>query len=537
MQSRNNAIIPRKPTIVKFENTKRRRLTPVEMEEKRAQGLCFFCDKKYVVGHKCQAKRQLFSLEVEECGTIEEEQVTEGKEEEEEAIEVKVLENCAISLQALKGTMGYQTLRLRSFMEQQPLEIFIDCRSTHNFIDEYTSKRLGCKISKIKHQLVQVADGREVPTDSMCKGFQWLMQGTVFQDDFLVFPIGKSDLFLGIQWLYPLDDIKFNFKKLLMEFEYQGKLLTLRGIQPKFKTMKAKSLEKIVVGGSQLFMVKVHAAGTESTGVKEGHIEEQPTEVKGYLRTFSQKSKCVFAAERIEYLGHYIAADGVSTDPRKVEAVSLWHEPQTVTQLRGFLGLAGYYRRFIRNYGIISKPLTDMLRKDSFFWSEDAKATFQQLKESLTTAPVLALPNFSLVSVVETDACNVGIGAVLMQKGHPIAFLSKGLTKRHHSLFVYEKELLALVLVVNKWSQYLTGRSFIVRTDQKALKFLLEQKLHTGTQLNWITKLMQFNFEIEYKKGRENKAVDALSRLPTVNLSAMTLSTAKTDLLELIMKS
>lgn len=110
----------------------------------------------------------------------------------------------------------------------------------------------------------------------------------MFQDDFLVFPIGKSDVVLGIQWLYPLDDIKFNFKKLLMEFEYQGKLLTLRGIQPKFKTMKAKSLEKIVVGGSQLFMVKVHAAGTESTGVKEGQIEEQPTEVKGYLRSMQR---------------------------------------------------------------------------------------------------------------------------------------------------------------------------------------------------------------------------------------------------------
>lgn len=97
------------------------------------------------------------------------------EEEEEEALEVEALENCAISLQALNGTMGYQTLRLKGFTEQQPVEIFIECGSTHNFINEYTTKRLGCKIRKIKPQLVQVADGREVPTDSMCKGFQWLM--------------------------------------------------------------------------------------------------------------------------------------------------------------------------------------------------------------------------------------------------------------------------------------------------------------------------------------------------------------------------
>lgn len=111
------------------------------------------------------------------------------------------LENCAISLQALNGTMGYQTLRLRGFTKQQPLEIFIDCGSTYNFIDKDTTKRLGCKISKIKPQLVQVADGREVPTYSICEGFQWLRQGAVFQDDFLVFSIGKSDVVLGIQWL------------------------------------------------------------------------------------------------------------------------------------------------------------------------------------------------------------------------------------------------------------------------------------------------------------------------------------------------
>lgn len=197
-------------------------------------------------------------------------------------------------------------------------------------------------------------------------------------------------------------------------------------------------------------------------------------------------------------------------------------------ELRGFLGLAGYYRRFIKHYGIISKPLTDLLKKDGFQWSEMATQAMEELKEALTSAPVLALPNNCVVFVVETDACDYGIGVVLMQEGHPIAYLSKGL---------YDKELLALVLAVTKWAQYLMGKKFIVRTDQKALKFLLDQKLHTGSQMKWIAKLMQFHFEIEYKKGRENKATDSLSRVTTGEVASMMLINGVSELFEKIKNS
>lgn len=104
---------------------------------------------------------------------------------------------------------------------------------------------------------MQVADGRQVSTEQMCKGFRWLMQGAIFQNDFLVFSIGKCGLVLGIQWLCPLEDVKFNFKKLVIEFEYQGKLLRLQGIQPSFKFVQAKTLEKLTKQDSQFFMVRV----------------------------------------------------------------------------------------------------------------------------------------------------------------------------------------------------------------------------------------------------------------------------------------
>lgn len=165
----------------------------------------------------------------------------------------------------------------------------------------------------------------------------------------------------------------------------------------------------------------------------------------------AKKSKCVFAAKRVEYLGHYIFVESVSTDPKKVKTIRSWSEPQFITKLRNFLGLAEYYRRFIIEYGTISKPLIDMLKKDNFCWNEKASKAFH-LKETLTTTPFLILPDFSLKFVVENDAYNMSIGAVLMQKRLPIAFLSKGLLKQHQSLSVYEKELLDLVLAMSKWS-------------------------------------------------------------------------------------
>ncbi|KAJ0491928.1 putative nucleotidyltransferase, Ribonuclease H [Helianthus annuus] len=239
---------------------------------------------------------------------------------------------------------------------------------------------------------------------------------------------------------------------------------------------------------------------------------------------YAKKSKCSFAGSTIEYLGHVISKNGVSTDPSKIEAVKQWPIPTTVKQLRGFLGLTGYYRRFVSSYGSIAKPLTNLLQKDAFKWSAEAQKAFDTLKSAMVQAPVLALPDWSQEFIVETDASSKGLGAVLMQGKHPIAYVSKALSAKQCTLSVYEKELLAILLAVKHWHQYLILKHFTIRTDQKSLKHLLEQKITTPLQHTWLSKLMGYDYHIVYKKGVENSAADALSRVHSSSILSMAVS-------------
>lgn len=271
----------------------------------------------------------------------------------------------------------------------------------------------------------------------------------------------------------------------------------------------------------------------------EAHIQHL-REVFSILRAnsfFVKRSKCAFFTPRIEYLGHIITANGVSTDPAKVQAVQDWPQPSTVKQLRGFLGLTGYYRRFVKGYSIVASPLTDLLKKDSFIWTEEAQSAFLQLKQAMIQAPVLTIPDLSKPFMVETDASNTGIGAVLLQNAHPVAFISKVLSPRNRLLSVYDRELLALVHAVTKWHQYLSIQPFTILTDQQSLKFLLEQRLSTPAQYRWVTKLMGLSYVIQYKKGKENVVADALSRATHGELLQLSVSSISTELWDCILKA
>jgi hypothetical protein len=152
------------------------------------------------------------------------------------------------------------------------------------------------------------------------------------------------------------------------------------------------------------------------------------------------------------------------------------------------------------------------LKKDNFQWGEAQAAAFAQLKQIMCTPPLLRLPNFELPFTLETDACSTGVGAVLMQEGKPIAFYSQCLGPKNSAQSIYEKEALAILHALKKWRHYFLGNQVIIRTDQQALKYLGSQRLLEGIQHKLMLKLLEFNYSIEYKKGKENTVVNALSR-------------------------
>lgn len=205
---------------------------------------------------------------------------------------------------------------------------------------------------------------------------------------------------------------------------------------------------------------------------------------------YAKRSKCVFRCVEVKYFGHIISGDGVKADPQKTMAMQQWLVPTTVKALRGFLGLIGYCRKFIKRHGAIAQPLTDLLKKDGFLWSDKALTAFNQLKAAETQPLVLALPNFTKPFTIECDASRFGLGAVLMQDNRPIAFHSQVLKGKHFHLSSYETELLALVIAVKKWRPYLLSKPFVVRTNHQSLKILLEQRIATPAQQKWLAKLL-----------------------------------------------
>lgn len=242
----------------------------------------------------------------------------------------------------------------------------------------------------------------------------------------------------------------------------------------------------------------------------EEHIQHVTT-VMELLQThglFVKRKKCEFGSRKLEYLGHIISGEGVKVDQNKIRAMMDWPAPTTITELRGFLGLTGYYRKFVQSYGVIPRPLTNLLKKGKFEWTADADTAFSVLKQAITTTPTLALPDFTVPFIIQTDASGEGIGAVLTQNGRPIAFMSRSLGVAKKNWSTYAREMLA----IRTWRPYLLGRRFTIQTDQRSLRFLLEQRILTPEQQKWMGKLDGYDYEITYKPGVTNKVADALSR-------------------------
>lgn len=231
-----------------------------------------------------------------------------------------------------------------------------------------------------------------------------------------------------------------------------------------------------------------------------------------------QPEKCKLLKRQVSYLGHLLSEDGLSVDPEKVWSVKYFPTPLNVKNVRQFLGLPGYYRRFIDGYARISKPLTALLQKETTFeWNNEAEAAFQTLKEMLCSAPVLQFPNLALPYNITTDASGIAIGGILSQgpigKDQPIAYTSRVLRGPKLKYEVYEKESLAMLHSVKKFRSYVYGRKITLVTDCEALNWFKTATYNSRVQ-KWRFKLSEYDYDIVYKPGKRNTNADALSRNP-----------------------
>ncbi|KAA0059723.1 pol protein [Cucumis melo var. makuwa] len=248
----------------------------------------------------------------------------------------------------------------------------------------------------------------------------------------------------------------------------------------------------------------------------EAEHEEHLHQVLETLRAnklYAKFSKCEFWLRKVTFLGHVVSSEGVSVDPAKIEAVTNWPRPSTVSEIRSFLGLAGYYRRFVEDFSRIASPLTQLTRKGTpFVWSPACESSFQELKQKLVTAPVLTVPDGSENFVIYSDASKKGLGCVLMQQGKVVAYASRQLKIHEQNYLTHDLELAAVVFALKMWRHYLYGEKIQIYTDHKSLKYFFTQKELNMRQRRWLELVKDYDCEILYHPGKANVVADALSR-------------------------
>ncbi|WVZ80628.1 hypothetical protein U9M48_028087 [Paspalum notatum var. saurae] len=237
-------------------------------------------------------------------------------------------------------------------------------------------------------------------------------------------------------------------------------------------------------------------------------------------KLYAKLSKCEFWLDQVPFLGHIVSKGGIMVDPSKISSVMDWKVPEVVKEVRGFLGLAGYYRRFIESFSRIAKPMTSLLEKGvPFHWTKERQAAFDELKRRLTTAPVLTLPDLTKSFTVYCDASKEGLGCVLMQEGKVIAYASRQLRKHEVNYPTHDLELAAVVHALKIWRHYLFGNKCEIYTDHKSLKYIFTQNELNMRQRRWLELIKDYDLEIHYHPGKANVVADALSRKSYVNMA------------------
>ncbi|XP_076944279.1 uncharacterized protein LOC143614842 [Bidens hawaiensis] len=334
-----------------------------------------------------------------------------------------------ISLNAITGNPSFSTMKIVGNIGTKPLQILIDSGSTHNFLNDKLATKLQCPVQAVSNMPVTIADGNKLNCMKICKDFQWNMQGNWFKGDMLIIPLSSYDVVLGIQWLQTLNDITWNFKELTMKFTIDQHNFELKVSNPRDSDLLNQHQPTVIGSSDQVALNALLNKFDDVFAIPKGLPPNRPCDHKIRLKD---------------------ANVNLNLKPYRHPSA----QKDVIEQMTQELIDSGVVRN----------------STNAFVWHQEAQNSFEQLKVVLTNPPVLALQDFSKTFVIETDASARGLGAVLMQDNHPIAFISKGISVKQQAFSVYEKELLAILLAVKHWHQYLITKHFIIKTDQQSLK-------------------------------------------------------------------
>ncbi|KAG6533506.1 hypothetical protein ZIOFF_007381 [Zingiber officinale] len=391
-----------------------------------------------------------------------------------------------------------QLLHVSVMLNGKSAYAMVDTGATHTFVSAKLVQEFGLSVSKCSKYIKSV-NAKAQAVVSMAYNVPLTVGTQVGKANMMVIPLEDLQIILGMDFLRKTKTVPMPHLDGVMVMQESNPCF-VSAVHPygkgqnkgKTNIISAISLEKGLRRGETTYLAALIDA-------KPDQNVELPVGVQDILSKFEDvmpSGKCK-----------------VRMDPKKVLAIVEWQTPSTIPELRSFLGLANYYRKFIAGYSKKAAPLTDLLKKNMRWdWSDACKEAFEKLKAAIASEPVLRLPDFELPFEVHTDASDRAIGGVLVQEGHPVAFESRKLNAAEQKYSAHEKEMVAVVHCLQVWRVYLLGTKFLVRTDNVANTFFATQKKLSPKQARWQEFLAEYDFAWEHKPGKHNQVADALSR-------------------------
>ncbi|GJY71398.1 putative reverse transcriptase domain-containing protein [Tanacetum coccineum] len=351
----------------------------------------------------------------------------------------------------------------------------------------------------------EVSDGKKVEVDRIIRDCKLELGGSLFSINLIPLGHGSFDVIVRIDWLSQHKVVIVCHEKVVEILVEDGRILRVHEERTVEITKALKSVKEDEQKLSDISVVHLVPGVTPVAKSPYRLAPSEMQELSGQLQELQDKE--------VHFLGHVVNQNGIHVDPSKIEVLKNWKTPTTPSEIRSFLGLAGYYRRFIANFSKIAKPLTSLTQKNhKYVWGVEQEEAFQTLKNNLCDAPILTLPDGVEDFMVYCDALNQGLGCVLMQKGKVIAYASRQLKTYEKNYTTHDLELGAVVFALKTWRHYLYGTKSVIYTDHKSLQHIFDQKELNMRQRRWIELFSDYECEIRYHPGKANVVADALSR-------------------------